>query len=238
MKYDVLAFGAHPDDVELGAGGTLAKMTAQGALAAIVDLTHGEMGTRGTVDIRLEEARLAAEILGVRQRVNLGLEDGFFRNDKATQLKVIAQIRRFRPEVVLANTPRDRHPDHGRGATLVREAVFLSGLSKVKTTWEDVEQEPWRPEKLYYYFQFYEPQPHVAVDITGFEELRMQSILAHRSQVYDPNSNEPETVISSKAFLESTQYRCSNWGRLIGVESAEAFETERLIGVRDLRDLL
>jgi len=238
MKYDVLAFGAHPDDVELGAGGTLAKMTAQGAQAAIVDLTYGEMGTRGTVEIRREEARLAAEILGVQQRANLGLEDGFFRNDKETQLKVIAQIRRFRPEVVLANTPRDRHPDHGRGSNLVREAVFLSGLSKIKTSWEGIEQEAWRPEKLYYYFQFYEPQPHLAVDISGFEEIRMQSVFAHRSQVYDPNSAEPETVISSKAFLDSVRYRCANWGRLIGVEAAEAFETERLIGVRDLRDLI
>ncbi len=238
MKMDLLAFGAHPDDIELGAGGSIAKMTRSGAQVALVDLTRGELGTRGTPEVRAQEAQRAAEILGVQHRHNLGLRDGFFLNDEDSKRAVIAQIRRFRPDIVLANTLKDRHPDHGRGADLVREAVFLSGLSRIKTQWEGEDQEPWRPLQLYYYLQFYEPLPDLILDITGFEELRLESVLAHKSQVYDPSSAEPKTVVSSKAFLDSVHFRSANWGRLIGVPYAEAFQAERTPGIRDFRDLI
>jgi bacillithiol biosynthesis deacetylase BshB1 len=238
MKCDVLAFGAHPDDIELGAGGSIAKMTHSGARVAMVDLTRGELGTRGTPEMRDEEARNAAAILGVTHRHNLGLRDGFFQNDESSKRAVIEQIRRFQPNIVLANTPKDRHPDHGRGSELVREAVFLSGLAQIKTSWQGVDQQSWRPSKLYYYLQFYEPLPDLIVDISGYEHLRMDSVLAHKSQVYDPNSSGPQTVISSKAFLDSVHFRSANWGRQIGVPFGEAFEVERTIGVRDLRDLI
>lgn len=238
MKLNVLAFGAHPDDVELCAGGTLAKHVAMGYACGIVDLTLGDLGTRGTVEIRLAEAQKAAEILGLSVRENLKFRDGFFQNDEAHQLEVIRMLRKYQPDVILANALYDRHPDHGRGSDVVKTSVFLAGLAKIKTFDEGVEQAPWRPRSVYHYIQFRPVPPQLIVDISGYEEIKMQSILAHASQVYNPNSDEPSTVVASKAFLDSIENRSAEWGLQIGAAHGEAFSVERLPGIKDLTQLL
>ena len=238
MKLDILAFGAHPDDVELGCSGTLAKEISLGKKVGIVDLTRGELGTRGSVEIRNEEARKAGEILGVDIRENLDMRDGFFVNDEQHQLEVIKMIRKYRPEIVICNAIDDRHIDHGKGSKLVSDACFLSGLRKIETIVDGKLQEPWRPKLVYHYIQWKNIEPDFVVDISAFIKVKTASILAYSSQFYDPNSNEPETPIATKTFLESIHYRSQDLGRLVGVEYAEGFTVERYLAVNSLSDLI
>lgn len=238
MKLDILAFGAHPDDVEISVGGTLAKQASLGNKIGIIDLTQGDLGTRGTPEIRLKEAKAAAKALGVQVRENLGFRDGFFLNDEEHQLKVIAAIRKYKPEMVLTNAPTDRHPDHSKGAELVRVACFLAGLRKIETHDEHGKvQEAYRPSLVLQYIQFQNIKPTIILDVSGFMDQKMESIKAHASQFYDPNSKEPKTVISSKGFFNSIRYRAEDMGRLIGTEHGEGFVSPQDIGVTDLMSL-
>jgi N-acetylglucosamine malate deacetylase 1 len=237
MKLDILAFGAHPDDVELGCAGTILKEIALGKTVGIVDLTRGELGTRGSADLRDQEAAAAAQILGVSVRENLRFRDGFFVNDEAHQLEVIQMIRKYQPEIVLCNAIEDRHIDHGKGSQLVSDACFLSGLMKIETQLDGQTQQAWRPKVVYHYIQWKDIKPDFVVDITGFTDTKVASILAYRSQFYDPNSNEPESPITSKNFLESLNYRSRDFGRLVGVDHAEGFTVERYLAVNSLADL-
>lgn len=237
-KLDVLAFGAHPDDVELGAGATMAKLRAAGKRTGIVDLTEGELGTRGTSATRKAEAAEAATILGLSARVNLGLADGFFEDSNENRIKVIEQIRHFQPDILLINAPSDRHPDHGRASALLQTAQFLSGLRRITTTFNGVEQAPWRPRLVLKYIQFLPLEPQVIVDVTGFIDLKVKSCLAYKTQFFNPDSPEPATAISSANFLESITYRSRDWGRIIGTEAGEAFLMERTPGVDDLFDVI
>jgi bacillithiol biosynthesis deacetylase BshB1 len=238
MKLDILAFGAHPDDVELGCAGTILKEIALGKTVGIVDLTRGELGTRGSADLRDQEAAAAAQILGVSVRENLRFRDGFFVNDEAHQLEVIQMIRKYQPEIVLCNAIEDRHIDHGKGSQLVSDACFLSGLMKIETKLDGQVQQAWRPKLVYHYIQWKDIKPDFVVDITGFTDKKVDSILAYRSQFYDPNSNEPESPITSKNFLESLNYRSRDLGRLVGVDHAEGFTVERYLAVNSLGDLI
>ncbi|PQJ81605.1 bacillithiol biosynthesis deacetylase BshB1 [Polaribacter glomeratus] len=238
MKLDILAFGAHPDDVELGCGATIAKEISLGKKVGIVDLTRGELGTRGSADLRDKEAANAAAILGVTIRKNLGFADGFFTNDKEHQLEIIKMIRKYQPEIVLCNAIDDRHIDHPKGSNLVSDACFLSGLIKVETEVEGKLQDKWRPKLVYHYMQWKNIEPQFVVDITGFIDVKTKSILAYSSQFYDPNSNEPETPITSKNFIDSINYRAKDLGRLIGVDYAEGFTTERYVAVENLSKLI
>lgn len=237
MKLDILAFGAHPDDVELGCSGTIAKEVNLGKKVGIIDLTRGELGTRGSVETRNSESVKASEILGVSIRENLDMRDGFFVNDEAHQLKVIQMIRKYQPEIVLCNAIDDRHIDHGKGSKLVSDACFLSGLRQIKTEFNDEMQEAWRPKVVYHYIQWKNIEPDFVVDISDFMETKMNSVLAYGSQFYDPKSNEPVTPIASKNFLESIKYRAQDLGRLVGVEYAEGFTVERYLAVNALSDL-
>ena len=237
MKLDILAFGAHPDDVELGCSGTILKEVSLGKTVGIVDLTRGELGTRGSAEIRDQEASDAAKILGVSVRENLNMRDGFFVNDEKHQLEIIKMIRKYQPEIVLCNAIDDRHIDHGKGSKLVSDACFLSGLLKIETMHDGEIQKPWRPKVVYHYIQWKNIEPDFVVDITGFTDKKIESILAYRSQFYDPNSKEPESPISSKNFLESLNYRSRDLGRLTGVEHAEGFTVERYLAVNSLGDL-
>ena len=237
MKLDILAFGAHPDDVELGCSGTIAKEVSLGKKVGIIDLTRGELGTRGSVEIRNSESAKASEILGVVVRENLDMRDGFFVNDEAHQLKVIEMIRKYQPEIVLCNTIADRHIDHGKGSKLVSDACFLSGLRQIKTELNGETQEAWRPKVVYHYIQWQNIKPDFVVDISEFMDKKMDSVLAYGSQFYDPNSKEPVSPITSKNFLDSVKYRAQDLGRLVGVEYAEGFTTERYLAVNSLGDL-
>lgn len=238
MKLDILAFGAHPDDVELGAGGTLAKAIKEGKTVGIVDLTRGELGTRGTEHTRKEEAKAAGEILGVSVRENLGFADGFFRNDKEHQLEVIKMIRKYQPEIVLCNAIDDRHIDHGKGSKLVSDASFLSGLLKIETESDGTQQERWRPKQVYHYIQWKNIEPDFVVDVTGFMDVKLKSVFAYKTQFYNKDSKQPETPITSKNFTDSIEYRAQDLGRLINVEYAEGFTTERYVAVKSLTDLI
>ncbi len=237
MKLDVLAFAAHPDDIELACGGTIAKMVRQGKKVGIVDLTEGELGSRGSVDLRYEEAANSAKILGVSVRENLRLRDGFFQNDEESKLKVIEQIRRFQPEIVIANSITDRHPDHGRASKLISESFFLSGLRKIKTHWDCSEQVAYRPNVLYHYIQDHYIKPDFIVDVTEYFDTKMEAVLAFKSQFYDPNSTEPETPISGKGFLDFLKARAEEYGRPINAKYGEGFTVERTIGIDNLFDL-
>lgn len=237
MKLDILAFGAHPDDVEISAGGTLALQQSLGYKCGIVDLTRGDLGTRGTPEIRDQEAQNAAKELKVAVRENLGFRDGFFRNDEEHQLKLISIIRKYRPEIILANAPVDRHPDHGKGGELVKTASFLAGLHKVQTELEGKQQEAYRPRLVLHYIQFQNLVPAIILDIGNFIEAKMAAIKAYRSQFYDPTSSEPETVISGKNFLDSIEYRARDMGRLIGADYAEGFVSAQDLGINDLMTL-
>lgn len=237
MKLDILAFGAHPDDVELGCSGTILKEISLGKSVGIVDLTRGELGTRGSAEIRDQEANAAAKILGVSVRENLNMRDGFFINDEKHQLEIIKMIRKYQPEIVLCNAIDDRHIDHGKGSKLVSDACFLSGLMKIETDYDGTLQKPWRPKVVYHYIQWKNIEPDFVVDITGFTDTKIEAILAYRSQFYDPDSKEPESPISSKNFLESLNYRSRDLGRLTGVEHAEGFTVERYLAVNSLADL-
>lgn len=238
MKLDILAFGAHPDDVELGCGGTIAKEIALGKKVGIVDLTRGELGTRGSVEIRNQESASAAKILGVSIRENLDMRDGFFVNDEKHQLEIIKMIRKYQPEIVICNAIDDRHIDHGKGSKLVSDACFLSGLMKIETVADGGKQEAWRPKLVYHYIQWKNIEPDFVVDITGFSDKKTAAILAYGSQFYNPNTNEPETPIATKNFLESLNYRAQDLGRLIGTDYAEGFTVERYLAVNSLGDLM
>jgi len=238
MKLDILAFGAHPDDVELGAGATIAKEISIGKKVGVVDLTRGELGTRGSAEIREKEAAASAKILGLSSRENLSFADGFFTNDKKHQTEVIKMIRKYRPEIVLCNAVEDRHIDHSKGSKLVSNACFLSGLVKFRTDLDGMEQLPWRPKKVYHYIQWKNLEPDFVVDVTGFIDQKVASILAYSSQFFDPNSKEPETPISNKNFIDSVTYRARDLGRYINVDHAEGFNVERYIAVDHLDDLL
>ena len=239
MKIDILAFGAHPDDIELSCGGTIYKEIQNGKTVGIIDLTKGELGTRGSADTRKEEAARAAKILGVSFRENLNFSDGFIVNDKAHQLEVIKKIRKYRPEIVLCNALEDRHIDHGKASKLVSDACFLSGLVKIET--DSIEkndlQGPWRPKSIYHYIQWNTLQPDFIVDISSQIDQKMASVLAYSTQFYDPKSQELETPISSKNFVDSVRYRAADLGRLVGVDYAEGFNIERLPAIDSLFDL-
>ncbi len=238
MKLDILAFGAHPDDVELGCSGTLAKEISLGKKVGIIDLTRGELGTRGSVAIRNLESANASEILGVSVRENLDMRDGFFINDEAHQMKVIEMLRKYRPEIVLCNAIQDRHIDHGKGSKLVSDACFLSGLRRIETIVDGKLQEAWRPKVVYHYIQWENITPDFVVDISGFLEIKMESILAYSSQFYKENTSEPESPITSKNFLDSVKYRAQDLGRIIGAEHGEGFTVERYLAVNSLSDLV
>ncbi|XRE42255.1 N-acetylglucosaminyl-L-malate N-acetyl hydrolase [Tenacibaculum discolor] len=238
MKLDILAFGAHPDDVELGCAATIAKEISLGKRVGIVDLTRGELGTRGSAELRDEEAAIAGEILGVSIRENLGFADGFFKNDKEHQLEIIKMIRKYQPEIVLCNAIDDRHIDHPKGSQLVSDACFLSGLLKIATELDGVQQEKWRPKQVYHYIQWKNIEPDFVVDVTGFMDKKISSVMAYSSQFFDPKSNEPETPITSKNFTDSIEYRARDLGRLIGVDFAEGFTSERYVAVENLSKLI
>lgn len=239
MKLDILAFGSHPDDVELGCGATLAKEIVNGKTVGIIDLTRGELGTRGTAETREKESAEASKILGVTTRINMDFADGFFVNDKTHQLELIKMIRKFKPDVVLCNAIDDRHIDHGKGSKLVSDACFLSGLLKIDTQYEDEDgwQGPWRPKHVYHYIQWKHLDPDFVVDVSGFIDKKMEAVLAYKTQFFDSKSKEPETPISSKNFTNSIIYRARDLGRLIGVEHAEGFTVERYVAVDSLFDL-
>lgn len=236
-KLDILAFGAHPDDVELGCAGTIAKEVSLGKKVGIIDLTRGELGTRGTAEIRDKEAEKAAKVLQIQVRENLNFRDGFFTNDEAHQLEIIRMLRKYQPEVVLCNAIDDRHIDHGKGSRLVSDACFLSGLLKIETQDKGVVQQPWRPKLVYHYIQWKNIEPDFVVDVTDFMEIKKEAILAYGSQFYNPETKEPETPITSKNFLDSVSYRAQDLGRLVGVGYAEGFTVERYLAVNSLGDL-
>ena len=238
MKLDILVFGAHPDDVELSCGATIAKEISLGKKVGIVDLTRGELGTRGTAEIRDKEAADAAKILGVDIRENLRFRDGFFVNDETHQLEVIKMIRKYRPDIVICNAIDDRHIDHGKGSKLVSDACFLSGLMKIETQVDGIAQEAWRPKQVYHYIQWKNLVPDFVVDVTGFIDKKVDSLMAYKSQFYDPNSSEPVTPIATKNFKESILYRAADLGRLIGTEYAEGFTAERYVAVSSLGNLV
>ncbi|WP_338733664.1 bacillithiol biosynthesis deacetylase BshB1 [Mangrovimonas cancribranchiae] len=239
MKLDILAIGAHPDDVELGCGATLAKEISKGKKVGIIDLTRGELGTRGTAETRDIESQDAADILGVVMRTNMEFADGFFVNDKLHQLELIKMIRKYQPDIVLCNAIDDRHIDHGKGSKLVSDACFLSGLLKIDTKCEESEmwQDPWRPKQVYHYIQWKNIEPDFVVDVTGFIDKKMDAVLAYKTQFFNPDSKGPQTPISSKNFTDSVIYRARDLGRLIGVEHAEGFTVERYPAVDSIFDL-
>lgn len=237
MKLDILAFGSHPDDVELGCSATIAKEIQNGKKVGIIDLTQGELGTRGTAETRKQEANDAAKILGVEVRENLKFADGFFMNDKLHQLEVIKMIRKYQPDIVLCNTIEDRHIDHEKGSQLVSDACFLSGLMKIETELDGKSQQQWRPKQVYHFIQWKHIEPDFVVDVTGFMDTKMKAVLAYSTQFYDPKSKMPETPISSKNFTDSVDYRARDLGRIIGVEHGEGFTVERYVGVESLFDL-
>ena len=238
MKLDILAFGAHPDDVELGCGGTVAKEISLGKKVGIVDLTRGELGTRGSVEIRNSESAKASQILGVSARENLDMRDGFFKNDEEHQMKIIQMIRKYKPEIVLCNAIDDRHIDHGKGSKLVSDSCFLSGLRMIETKINGEIQEAWRPKLVYHYIQWKNLEPDFVVDISDFIDIKIKSCLAYKTQFYDPTSNEPMTPIATKDFLESLTYRAQDLGRLSGVAFAEGFTTEKLIALKNFNGIV
>jgi N-acetylglucosamine malate deacetylase 1 len=237
MKTDLLAFGAHPDDVELGAAGTVALHVKAGLLTGIIDITKGELGTRGSVAIRKKEAADASKILGIAFRENLGLKDGFFSDDAAQLMKVIEVIRKYQPSIVICNAISDRHPDHGRGSSLISRACFLAGLRKIESSYKGKKQDAFRPGAVYHYIQDRMIKPDLVIDITSTMEIKMKAIKAFTSQFYDPASKEPETPISGKDFLDFQYGRATEMGRLIGVKYGEGFTVERPAGIRLLSDI-
>lgn len=238
MKLDILAFGAHPDDVELSCSGAILAHISQGKKVGIVDLTRGELGTRGTPAIRTREAKSSAKILGILVRENLNFADGFFSNDKKHQLQVIKIIRKYQPEIIFANAIDDRHPDHSRAAKLVEDAVFLSGLQKIKTQLNGKSQLIWRPKIVYHYIQDRFIAPDILVDISSFMDKKMEAIFAFKSQFHNLKSTESPTYISSPEFLESIIARAKTFGQMLGVKYAEGFTTKRKVGVKNLFHLL
>lgn len=238
-KLDFLAFGAHPDDVELGCGATIAKLVSQGKKVGIVDLTRGELGTRGSAEIRTKETKEASKILGITIRENMDFKDGFFRNDEEHQLKIIQVIRKYQPDFVFCNAPDDRHIDHPKGSQLIVEASFLSGLTKINT--DDSlgnAQMQWRPKNIYHYIQWKNLDPDFIFDVSGFHKTKMDAVKCYSSQFYDPKSKEPETPISTKNFMNFVQSRANDFGRLIGVEHGEGFISNRKLGFSSFDELI
>jgi N-acetylglucosamine malate deacetylase 1 len=238
LKLHILAIATHPDDIELGCAGTLIKHAAMGHAVGIIDLTEGELGTRGSVAKRYEEASAAAEVMGMKVRENAQMADGFFRNDEAHQRKLIAYIRHYKPEIVIANAVNDRHPDHGRGGRLIADACFYAGLRKIETERDGKPQQPWRPKRVYHMIQDRLMEPTFVVDITSAFDKKMEAIRCHKSQFHDPGSDEPLTYISTGHFLESIKYRDALWGKRIGVPYGEGFVAENTPGVASLDSLL
>lgn len=236
-KVDLLVLAAHPDDAELGCGGTVAKHVAMGWKVAVVDFTRGELGTRGSVEQRNKEAAEAARILGLTERLNLDLKDGFFSNSEADQLKVIEVIRYFQPDIVLANAVTDRHPDHGKGAQLAYDSCFLAGLEKIKTHWHGYEQKAWRPKAVYHFMQSQPIKPDFIVDVSDHWDTKMKAIRAFSSQFFQPDSREPVTFISTPEFLNMVESRGVDFGHAIGVRYGEGFTVRRTPGVNSLRDI-
>ena len=238
MKLDILAIGAHPDDIELGCGATIAKEVSLGKKVGALDLTRGELGTRGSAEIRDKEAKTSAHILGLSVRENLAFADGFFINDKTHQLKIIEIIRKYQPDIILCNAVEDRHIDHSKGSELVSNAAFLSGLRKIETFYNEKKQEHWRPKHVYHYIQWNTIKPDFVVDITGFIDTKLAAVKAYSSQFYNPQSKEPISPITSENFLESIVYRAKDLGRLTGVDYAEGFTVERYVAVENLDKLI
>jgi len=238
MKVDILAIGAHPDDVELGCGGTIAKMISEGKTVAIIDLTKGELGTRGTDETRKEEAADAAKILGISARENLEMKDGFLQNSEEYQMRIVQMIRKYQPEIVLANATDDRHPDHAKAAKLVSDACFLSGLKKIETALDGKNQEFWRPKHVFHFIQWKEIEPDFVIDISDFMEKKIEACMAYKTQFYNPESKEPVTPIATKDFLESLTYRAQNLGRLSGCTYAEGFTAEKMIALKNFEGIV
>ncbi|MBU3659135.1 MAG: bacillithiol biosynthesis deacetylase BshB1 [Flavobacteriales bacterium] len=238
MKLDILAFAAHPDDVELSASGTLMRYVAEGKKVGIVDLTEGELGTRGTVETRYEEAADASKIMGLSARENLRMSDGFFEDNAENKRLIIEQIRKYQPEIVLANSISDRHPDHGRAGKLVEDACFLAGLRKIETELDGVEQLPHRPRLVAHYIQDYYLEPSFVIDVTDYVERKIEVIKAFKTQFYDPNSPEPNTPISGEEFFDFIKGRMLNMGRPAGMKYAEGFTISRVFGVKDLFEVV
>lgn len=238
MKLDILAIGAHPDDVELGCGGTLAKMISENKKVGILDLTEGELGTRGTALTRKSEAEEAGKILSIAYRENLKFRDGFFKNDDIHQIELIKIIRKYKPDIVLANAVNDRHPDHGKAAKLVYDACFLSGLLKIQTSYNGVTQDKWRPKHIFNYIQWNEEKPDFIIDISHFLDKKIEACMAYKTQFYDPNSLEPNTPITSINFKKSIIYRAENLGRLIGCDAGEGFTSQKWIGLKDFENFV
>ncbi len=240
IKLDILAIGAHPDDVELSCGATIAKEIDNGKKVGIIDLTRGELGTRGTAETRDKEAENAADILGITLRINMEFSDGFFINDKKHQIELIKMIRKYQPDIVLCNAIDDRHIDHGKGSQLVSDVCFLSGLIKINTKLdnEDGWQDPWRPKNVYHYIQWKNLEPDFVVDVSGYLEKKLETVFAYESQFHKQESNEPVTPISTVNFRDSITYRAQDMGRLIGTEHGEGFTAERFVAVKSLFDLI
>ena len=238
MKLDILAFGVHPDDVELGCGGTLISAIAEGKKVGIVDLTQGELGTRGTIETRYEEAANAAKVIGVEVRENLKMADGFFKHDKTNIRQVIHVIRKYRPDIIICNAPEDRHPDHGRSAKLVAEAAFLSGLRKIETKENGVLQASWRPTYVFHYIQDRYIQPSFLIDITDSFEKKMEAVMCYTTQFNATSTNDPQTYISSPQFIESIKARALMLGKRIGVRYAEGFISEKTIGLKSFDPII
>jgi bacillithiol biosynthesis deacetylase BshB1 len=238
MKTDILVISAHPDDAELSCGGTILAQIAAGNTVGMIDLTRGEMGTRGNPELRLQEAAAAANILGVKYRENLGFRDGFFLNDETHQMEIIRIIRKYRPGIILSNAVSDRHVDHGRAAQLVKDSCFLAGLQKVETFEDNQLQQAWRPQALYHYIQSYFMMPDFVVDVSDFWPKKMEAIKAFGSQFFDPVSREPETFISKPGFMEFIESRGRELGMHIGVTYGEGFVKNRYLGVKNLFNLV
>ena len=238
-KLDILAFGVHPDDVELGCSGTILASVSHGQSVGIIDLTKGELGTRGSPEIREKEAADAALVMKVKCRINLEMADAFFKNDEEHQRKVIAVLRKYRPEIVLCNAPEDRHPDHGRSANLVEDACFLSGLRKIITLDETGnELEAWRPKYIFHYVQDRFLEPNFVFDISDFQEQKLEAIKCYGTQFYNPDHHEPETYISSQAFLDGIIGRAMMLGKRIGVKYAEGYISKKIIGISNFNSII
>ncbi len=238
MKLDILVLSAHPDDAELGCGGTMIQAASRGQQVGVIDFTRGELGTRGSVETRENEAHRAAEIMGLAVRENLNFRDGFFSHDEDHQLSLIRMIRKYQPDIVLASAPEDRHPDHPRASKLIVESCFLSGLVKINTTHEDQAQAPWRPKALYHYIQSILLKPDFVVDVSDHWESKMAAIAAYQSQFFNGDNKEPQTYISNPQFLKMVEARGVEFGHSIGTTYGEGFITDRNLGVKDLFDLL
>jgi bacillithiol biosynthesis deacetylase BshB1 len=239
MKLDLVVMAAHPDDAEMSCGGTIASAIAQGKKVGIIDFTRGELGTRGTPEIRAAESAAASQILHLSARENLGFRDGFFKNDEEHQMKLIAALRRYQPDIVLANAIEDRHPDHGKGAALAVDACFYSGLRMIQTfDFDGKPQNAWRPKALFHYIQDRFIKPDLVVDIAHFWDIKEASIRAYKSQFHDPNSTEPESYLTSPEFLEFLKARSQEMGHMIGAKHGEGYTKNKTIGIKDLFSLI